>query len=240
MLAVVCDAGVRQQVGLSSARRDVGDQRPGVRRLPGSTLRRRGNRLWPMRQYTKYRPAENEWSRLALGGVQILTLPVYPAGMLLEPFVKHLADTLQVTISRTIRSFSCFHVSRQTRIETSRTSGLGNWYEEQISRCSLLNRCVRSARAGLWPFNTHPRNEVSWSPDGRVSVRCLWHRFGSSVIAQPISVDGSCTVEIFLTPGLADDSNTILAFSVRDDPPHLQIGQAGSALYVLRHLSQRN
>jgi len=57
----------------------------------------------PMRQYAKYSPAEGDWSRLALGGHEILTLPVYPAGMLLEPFVKHLADALQVTISRTIR-----------------------------------------------------------------------------------------------------------------------------------------
>jgi non-ribosomal peptide synthetase component F/thioesterase domain-containing protein len=57
----------------------------------------------PMRQYAKYRPAENDWSRLALGGHEILTLPVYPAGMLLEPFVRHLADALKATISRTIR-----------------------------------------------------------------------------------------------------------------------------------------
>jgi len=57
----------------------------------------------PMRQYAKYRPAENAWSRLALGGHEILTLPVYPAGMLLEPFVKYLADALKATISRTIR-----------------------------------------------------------------------------------------------------------------------------------------
>jgi len=57
----------------------------------------------PMRQYTKYKPAENDWHRLALGGLEIVTLPVYPAGMLLEPFVKHLAEALKITISRTIR-----------------------------------------------------------------------------------------------------------------------------------------
>ncbi|MGB9234323.1 MAG: condensation domain-containing protein [Terriglobales bacterium] len=57
----------------------------------------------PMRQYAKYRPAENDWNRLALGGLEVMTLPVYPAGMLLEPFVKHLAEGLKATISRTIR-----------------------------------------------------------------------------------------------------------------------------------------
>ena len=57
----------------------------------------------PMRQYAKYGPAEGDWSRLARGGHEILTLPVYPAGMLLEPFVKHLADALKTTISRTVR-----------------------------------------------------------------------------------------------------------------------------------------
>ncbi len=57
----------------------------------------------PMRQYAKYRPAESDWKRLVRGGYEVLTLPVYPAGMLLEPFVKHLADALNLTISRTLR-----------------------------------------------------------------------------------------------------------------------------------------
>lgn len=57
----------------------------------------------PMQQYAKYSPAEGDWNRLALGGLEIMTLPVYPAGMLLEPFVKHLADALETTISRTMR-----------------------------------------------------------------------------------------------------------------------------------------
>jgi thioesterase domain-containing protein/non-ribosomal peptide synthetase component F len=57
----------------------------------------------PMRQYAKYRPAESDWKRLVRGGYEVLTLPVYPAGMLLEPFVEHLADALNLTISRTVR-----------------------------------------------------------------------------------------------------------------------------------------
>jgi thioesterase domain-containing protein/non-ribosomal peptide synthetase component F len=57
----------------------------------------------PMRQYSKYQPAEGNWDRLALRGHEVVTLPVYPAGMLLEPFVKHLADALKTAISRTLR-----------------------------------------------------------------------------------------------------------------------------------------
>jgi thioesterase domain-containing protein/non-ribosomal peptide synthetase component F len=56
----------------------------------------------PMRQYAKYGPAEGDWSRLAKS-YELLTLPIYPAGMLLEPFVEHLASALKTTISRTIR-----------------------------------------------------------------------------------------------------------------------------------------
>lgn len=91
--------------------------------------------------------------------------------------------------------------------------------------------------AGLWPFNPYPRNEVSWAPDGQGL------RFGdygtilsSRVVAQPISPYGPCTVEIWLTPGLTDDSNVILAFSVRDNPLQFRIGQDGSALYVAREV----
>ena len=57
----------------------------------------------PMRQYAKYGPAEGDWDRLALRGHEVVTLPVYPAGMLLEPFVKHLASGLKTAISRTLR-----------------------------------------------------------------------------------------------------------------------------------------
>jgi hypothetical protein len=38
---------------------------------------------------------ELKWDRLAQGGHEIVVLPVYPAGMLVEPFVKHLAVALR-------------------------------------------------------------------------------------------------------------------------------------------------
>jgi hypothetical protein len=40
---------------------------------------------------------------MAQGGEQIVVLPVYPAGMLLEPFVKHLAVALEKSIQDAIR-----------------------------------------------------------------------------------------------------------------------------------------
>ena len=49
----------------------------------------------PVKQYRMCNKPELKWDRLAQGGQKIVTLPVYPAGMLVEPFVKHLADALK-------------------------------------------------------------------------------------------------------------------------------------------------
>jgi non-ribosomal peptide synthetase component F/pimeloyl-ACP methyl ester carboxylesterase len=56
----------------------------------------------PVKQYAKYLGPDMNWDRLALGGQEILTLPVFPAGMLLEPFVKHLAAALRSSIDKVI------------------------------------------------------------------------------------------------------------------------------------------
>jgi phthiocerol/phenolphthiocerol synthesis type-I polyketide synthase E len=52
----------------------------------------------PMEQYSMYDRADAKWDRLALNGQEIVTLPVYPAGMLLSPFVEHLALALRNSI----------------------------------------------------------------------------------------------------------------------------------------------
>jgi phthiocerol/phenolphthiocerol synthesis type-I polyketide synthase E len=58
----------------------------------------------PMKQYARLAGENVKWTRLALGGLQIVTLPVYPAGMLLEPFVKHLAAALSASIDGAIEA----------------------------------------------------------------------------------------------------------------------------------------
>jgi thioesterase domain-containing protein/acyl carrier protein len=57
----------------------------------------------PLRQYRALDKPEAKWDRLALQGQKLVTLPVYPAGMLLDPFVKHLAVALRKAIDDATR-----------------------------------------------------------------------------------------------------------------------------------------
>jgi phthiocerol/phenolphthiocerol synthesis type-I polyketide synthase E len=49
----------------------------------------------PKKQYRVFRRPDLKWDQLARGGQRVTVLPVYPAAMLLEPFVAHLASSLQ-------------------------------------------------------------------------------------------------------------------------------------------------
>lgn len=48
----------------------------------------------PLEQYAMYNKPDVKWDRLAQAGQKIVVLPSYPAGMIVEPFVKHLATAL--------------------------------------------------------------------------------------------------------------------------------------------------
>jgi hypothetical protein len=56
----------------------------------------------PMKQYSLFDRPDAKWDRLARGGHQVIVLPVYPAGMLVEPFVQHLASALRTAIDAAI------------------------------------------------------------------------------------------------------------------------------------------
>lgn len=45
----------------------------------------------PKKQYRRLSRADAKWDQLARDGQEVVVLPLYPAGMLVEPFVKHLA-----------------------------------------------------------------------------------------------------------------------------------------------------
>jgi phthiocerol/phenolphthiocerol synthesis type-I polyketide synthase E len=52
----------------------------------------------PIKQYRMFRRDDVHFGRLARGGERVVELPVYPAGMLVEPFVQHLAAGLKKAI----------------------------------------------------------------------------------------------------------------------------------------------
>lgn len=56
----------------------------------------------PMKQYRIFGKPEYKWDHLAERGNQVVVLPVYPAGMLVEPFVQHLAASLKEMMERQV------------------------------------------------------------------------------------------------------------------------------------------
>ncbi len=58
----------------------------------------------PTKQYRMFNKPNVKWDRLAKGGQNVVTLPVYPASMLLEPFVKDLATALKKSIDSAMES----------------------------------------------------------------------------------------------------------------------------------------
>jgi aryl carrier-like protein len=56
----------------------------------------------PVKDYAIWEGKEFLWDELSLGGVELYRLPVYPAGMLVEPFVRYLAEKLQACIDRAV------------------------------------------------------------------------------------------------------------------------------------------
>ena len=57
----------------------------------------------PLKQYRMFTNSNAKWEELAEEGQEIVILPVYPAGMLVEPFVKYLAVALRNSIDRAMR-----------------------------------------------------------------------------------------------------------------------------------------
>jgi hypothetical protein len=57
----------------------------------------------PIKQYRLFNRPDAKWDRLAEGGQHVIVLPAYPAGMLLEPFVAHLATALEKSIQDAVR-----------------------------------------------------------------------------------------------------------------------------------------
>ncbi|HEY0704500.1 MAG TPA: thioesterase domain-containing protein [Candidatus Acidoferrales bacterium] len=57
----------------------------------------------PLKQYALFDQPDAKWDALSQGGQEVVMLPVYPAGMLNEPFVRHLASELSKAIDAATR-----------------------------------------------------------------------------------------------------------------------------------------
>lgn len=68
----------------------------------------------PRAQYRMYRKANAKWERLAEQGQHVVVLPVYPAGMLVEPFVKQLAIELRKALDKALE-----HDNQQSKMESA-------------------------------------------------------------------------------------------------------------------------
>jgi len=90
---------------------------------------------------------------------------------------------------------------------------------------------------GLWPFTPRRHNDVGWirNQDG-----LLFGEYATILSSAPLRVDGPpdgpCSVELWLQPGLIDDSNTMLAFQTRQTPLQFRIQQNNDALIFTRQM----
>jgi acyl transferase domain-containing protein/thioesterase domain-containing protein len=106
---------VTQLFGPASLRRRNGDStlyevwkandRAAFQYVPG-TYPGRVVQFCPLEEYRIHRGPELGWEGIATNGLQVYRLPVYPAGMLVEPFVKRLADELRVRIDEALEAHS--------------------------------------------------------------------------------------------------------------------------------------
>jgi len=71
----------------------------------------------PLKQYRMFDNPEAKWDRLAQAGQEVVTLPVYPAGMLVEPYVKHLANALRASIDKAMNGCQAGPLEGQTHRE---------------------------------------------------------------------------------------------------------------------------
>jgi phthiocerol/phenolphthiocerol synthesis type-I polyketide synthase E len=71
----------------------------------------------PLKQYRMFDTPDAKWDRLAQAGQEVVTLPVYPAGMLVEPYVKHLANALRTSIEKAMSGSQAGPLKVQTHRE---------------------------------------------------------------------------------------------------------------------------
>lgn len=94
---------------------------------------------------------------------------------------------------------------------------------------------------GLWPFSPFPKNQVSWlKGENGLLFGDYGTILGSGTFAPAKSTQGSpCSLEMWLRPGLINDTNTMLAFYSPDKLVSFSLGQSLSDLVLGREVRNR-
>jgi VanZ like family/Concanavalin A-like lectin/glucanases superfamily len=81
--------------------------------------------------------------------------------------------------------------------------------------------------AGLSPFTPRPRNQVKWLENQN---GLYFGEYASILSSAPLRwdepLDGPCSIEFWMQPGVIKDSNTMLAFDLPGAPVHFTIRQS--------------
>lgn len=106
----------------------------------------------------------------------------------------------------------------------------------------LLTLCAATLAAiltaGLWPFTPSPKNQVSWPKNGSGLDFGNYGSILSKGAFQPTkSPQGAaCSLEMWLRPGLIDDTNTMLAFYSPDGIVSFSMHQSIGDLVLQREV----
>ncbi len=101
-----------------------------------------------------------------------------------------------------------------------------------ISLCVLVGILF----VGLWPFTAHPQNQVAWLEN---SNGLRFGDYADIVSSAGFSRSGSeqggpCSLEMWLEPGVTDDTNTMLAFYTPENLFQFRIRQFNESLFLTR------
>src|SRR5450631_4696013 len=95
--------------------------------------------------------------------------------------------------------------------------------------------------AGLSPFTPHPRNEVRWL-ENQNGLR--FGGYAAILSSAPFRLegepDGPCSIELWMQPGLIQDSNTMLAFDSPEKSGGFTMNQSLDDLALERKPTKRN
>jgi hypothetical protein len=86
--------------------------------------------------------------------------------------------------------------------------------------------------AGLWPFNPHPRNKVTWlSGENGIEFRVDGAIFSEKPLATPSSSEEQVSLDLWLQPAI-DDTAPIFSFDKRHPAEQFRVLQYGNTLLL--------